>query len=334
MNKIMNSNFSVRIGVLGAAKIVPEALTHPARTVPEAQVIAIAARDPKRAGTFAHKHHITRVHQTYNDLINDPGIDAIYNPLPNSLHAEWTIRALRAGKHVLCEKPFSSNAQEAEEMAKVAQETGLVLSEAFAYRYHPLTKHVKEIIASGELGKIQHIDAQFCFLLPSTHNIRFKYELGGGALMDCGCYPVSLIRHIAEAEPTVERARATPLAPQVDRQMIADLSFADGRTAHLECDLRSPKLFRSSLKVTGDAGALDVINPYHPHWFNWLRVRGRNGSYSEQVRGDNVYMLQLRAFIQAIRGELKLNTDPTDAICNMQVIDAIYEKANLNRRGT
>ncbi len=330
----MNSSFPIRVGVLGAAAIVPMALTNPARVVPEAQVVAIAARDPKRAHAFARKYHIPRVHQTYSDLLADPDIDAIYNPLPNSLHAEWTIRALKAGKHVLCEKPFASNAQEAEEMAKTAHETRLVLSEAFAYRYHPLTKRVKEIIASRELGKIQHIEAQFCFLLPSLNNIRFKYELAGGALMDCGCYPISLIRFLAEAEPTVDRAEARLFAPQVDHKMSADLSFADGKTAHLVCDLLSPKLFRSSLKIEGNEGKLDVINPYHPHWFNWLSVRGRSGSHSEQVRGENVYALQLRAFIKAIRGELKLNTDPVDAVGNMRVIDAIYEKAGLNRRGT
>ena len=324
----------IRIGVLGAAAIVPMALTDPARSVPEASIVAIAARDPKRAEAFARKHKIPRVHQTYNDLLDNPDIDAIYNPLPNSLHAEWTIRALKAGKHVLCEKPFASNAREAEEMAMVARETGLVLSEAFAYRYHPLTTRVKEIIASGELGKIKHIDAQFCFLLPSPNNIRFKYELAGGALMDCGCYPVSLIRHLAAAEPTVERAEARLFAPQVDYKMSADLSFADGRTAHLVCDMLSPRLFRSSLKIKGAEGKLQVFNPYHPHWFNWLRVRGRNGSHSEHVRGENVYALQLRAFIKAIRGETKLNTDPADAIGNMRVIDSIYEKAGLKQRGT
>ena len=288
----------------------------------------------KRAEAFARRHHIPHVHQTYSDLLDDPEIDAIYNPLPNSLHAEWTIRALQAGKHVLCEKPFASNAQEAEEMAETARDTGLILSEAFAYRYHPLTRRVKEIIASGELGKVQHIEAQFCFLLPSPKNIRFQYELAGGALMDCGCYPVSLIRYLAEAEPNVDHAQARLFAPQVDHKMSADLSFADGRTAHLVCDMLSPRLFRSSLQVRGDAGKLDVINPYHPHWFNWLSVHGRNGSHSEHVRGENVYVLQLRAFIKAIRGEMKLNTDPADAIGNMRVIDAIYEKAGLNRRGT
>jgi len=330
----MNPSSPLRIGVLGAAAIVPAALTRPARTVPGAQIVAIAARDPKRAEAFARKHHIPRVHQTYSNLLDDPEIDAIYNPLPNSLHAEWTIRALQAGKHVLCEKPFASNAQEAEAMAGIARDTGLILSEAFAYRYHPLTRRVKEIIASGEVGKIQHIDAQFCFLLPSPKNIRFQYGLAGGALMDCGCYPVSLIRYLAEAEPTVVRAQARLFAPQVDHKMSADLSFADGRTAHLVCDMLSPGLFRSSLQVRGDAGKLDLINPYHPHWFNWLSVHGRNGSHSEHVRGENVYVMQLRAFIKAIRGEMKLNTDPADAIGNMRVIEAIYEKAGLNLRGT
>jgi predicted dehydrogenase len=330
----MSSPSSIRIGVLGAAAIVPAALTDPARSVPEAQIIAIAARDPKRAEVFAGKHHIPRVHQTYDDLLADPEIDAIYNPLPNSLHAEWTIRALEAGKHILCEKPFASNTQEAEDMARTARETGLVLSEAFAYRYHPLTAQVKEIIASGELGRVRHIEAQFCFLLPSPNNIRFKYELAGGALMDCGCYPVSLIRFLAETEPAVDHAQVQLFAPQVDRKMSADLSFADGRTAYLVCDMLSPRLFVSSLKVEGDAGKLSVINPYHPHWFNWLSVHGRNHSHSGPVRGENVYTLQLRAFIKAIRGEMKLNTDPADAIGNMRVIDSIYEKAGLQKRGT
>ena len=328
----MASPLPTRIGVLGAAAIAPMALTNPARSVPEVQVVAISARDTKRAQRFAHKHHVPRVHNTYSDLLADPKIDAIYNPLPNSLHAEWTIRALRAGKHVLCEKPFASNTREAEEMADAARETGLILSEAFAYRYHPLTARVKEIISSGEIGKIRHIEAQFCFLLPTTNNIRFKYELAGGALMDCGCYPVSLIRHLAEAEPNVVHAEARLFAPQVDHKMTADLSFADGRTAHLVCDLLSPNLFRSFVRIEGELGKLRVINPYHPHWFHWLTVQSSRGTSRKSVRGENVYALQLRAFVQAIHGERKLNTDPADAIGNMRVIDAIYEKANLKRR--
>lgn len=329
----MPSFTPIRIGILGAAAIVPVALTNIAHSVRDVQVLAIAARDPKRAQRFAKKHNIPRVHPTYAALLADRDIDAIYNPLPNSLHAEWTIRALKAGKHVLCEKPMASNAAEAEEMAKVARETGLVLSEAFAYRYYPLMERVRQIIASGEVGKVQHIDAQFCFLLPSPNNIRFNFDLAGGALMDCGCYPVSLIRYIAGAEPVVERAEARLLRPQVDHNMKADLSFADGRTAHLECGMLSPRLFRSMLKVEGDAGSLRVLGPFQPHWFNRLTVNGRNGKYSERVLGEDSYTLQLRAFIKAIRGEQTLNTSPEDAIGNMRVIDAIYEKAGLSKRG-
>ena len=330
----MISSPPIRIGVLGAAAIVPMALTRPARSVPEVQVTAIAARDPKRAETFARRHRIPRVHLSYRALLADPDIDAVYNPLPNSLHAEWTIAALKAGKHVLCEKPFASNAKEAEGMAQAARETGLVLSEAFAYRYHPLTARVKQILASGELGRIRHIEAKFCFLLPSPKNIRFQYELAGGALMDCGCYPVSLIRYLAETEPQVDQAQARLFAPQVDHNMIAELSFADGCTAHLECGMLSPKLFRSTLKVIGEAGTLHVISPFQPHIFHLLTVRKPNGTHRERVSGQNSYILQLRAFVKAIRGEIELNTDPADAICNMCIIDAIYEKAGLGKRGT
>lgn len=324
----------IRIGSLGAAAIVPMALIGPARSVPEVQVVALAARDPQRARAFAHKHRIPRVHETYADLLADPDIDAVYNPLPNSLHAEWTVRALKAGKHVLCEKPFASNAGEAEEMAEVSRETGLVLSEAFAYRYHPLARRTKEILASGEIGAVRHIEAQFCFLLPSPNNIRFQYELAGGALMDSGCYPVSLIRFLAGAEPTVVEARARLFAPQVDSRMFANLSFADGRTAQLVCDMLSPALFRSFVRVRGDTGTLTAVNPYHPHWFHWLSVRGRSGRRFEHVRGGNIYALQLRAFAGAVRGEVKLNTDPADAIRNMRLIDAIYKQAGLKQRGT
>ena len=171
----MISSSPIRVGVLGAAAIVPMALIHPARSVPEMQIAAITARDPKRAQSFGRRHHIPRVHQTYDALLADPDIDAIYNPLPNSLHAEWTISALQAGKHVLCEKPFASNAKEAEEMAKTACETGLVLSEAFAYRYHPLTARERDYF-QWEIGKNQTYRSPVLFFAssPKQHSIQIR----------------------------------------------------------------------------------------------------------------------------------------------------------------
>jgi predicted dehydrogenase len=331
---MITSTASLRIGVLGAASIVPMALTNPAKSVPEIQVLAIASRDPKRAYRFAKKHHIPRVHQTYSAMLADHDIDAIYNPLPNSLHAEWTIKALKAGKHVLCEKPFASNTEQAEAMARVSRETGLMLSEAFAYRYHPLTARVKQIIDSGELGKIKHLEAEFSFLLPSPNNIRFQYELAGGALMDCGCYPVSLVRYLAGAEPRVEHAEARLYRPQVDHKMSAELSFEDGRTARVVCGMLSPRLFTSVLRVEGETGSLRVLSPFQPHVFHRLTIKKSGITLQERVPGENSYTLQLRAFAKAILRGAKLNTDPTDATGNMHVIDAIYEKAGLKKRGT
>jgi predicted dehydrogenase len=329
----MNSRKPIRIGILGAARIVPAALTGPARSVSEIRVVAIAARHPKRAQAFARRHHIPHVHDTYDALLADDAIDAIYNPLPNGLHAEWSIRALRAGKHVLCEKPMAANAQQAEEMAKVAVETGRVLSEGFAYRYHPLSARMKEIIASGELGSVEHIEAQFCFLLPVPGNIRFRFDLAGGALMDSGCYPVSLIRFLAGAEPTVIHSQARQLSPQVDSRMSAAFSFADGRGARMVCDMLSPALFRSFVTVRGELGELKVLNPYHPHWFNLLTLHTRQGTRRQVLPLVNIYALQLRAFARAIYTGEPLSTGPLEALANMRVIDAIYEKAGLKRRG-
>jgi predicted dehydrogenase len=329
----MTTHSPIRIGVLGAAAIVPSALTSPARDVPEVQVTAIAARDPQRAEKFARKHHIPRVHKTYNDLLTDPEIDAVYNPLPNSLHAEWTIRALRAGKHVLCEKPFASNAKEATEMASAANETSKVLSEGFAYRYHPLTARVKEVLRNGELGKLKRIEARFCFLLPSPGNIRFRYDLAGGSLMDAGCYPMSLIRYLMVEEPTVIDAKAKLLKPEVDSRMEANLEFPNDVKGRIVCDMNSPKLFDSFLHIQGETGELKVINPYHPHWFHWMTLRAAKNIWRGRIQGDNVYTLQLRAFASAIQSGTPLNTTADDAVKTMQVIDAIYAKAGLKLRG-
>jgi predicted dehydrogenase len=337
----MTNTPPLRFGILGAAAIAPAALVQPARALAEATVVAVAARDPARAQAFARRHAIPRVHRSYDELLADPEIDAIYNPLPNGLHAEWTIRALRAGKHVLCEKPLAANAREVEDMAQAARESGRVLSEAFAYRYHPLAARMQAILAGGEIGAVRHIDARFCFFLPMPGNIRYRYDLAGGATMDAGCYPVSLVRFLAGAEPTVTRAQARLIAPQVDYRMTGDLAFADGRTARVTCDMLSPWMFRSQVVVQGDAGELSVVNPYHPHWFHWLTVQGfrvpaggRAGRRRERVPGENVYTAQLRAFVQAVRGERALSTGPDDALGNLRVIDALYDAAGLKRRGT
>jgi predicted dehydrogenase len=330
----MTATVPLRIGILGAARIAPMALVRPSLQVPEAVVSAVAARDVARARAFAAKHGIARTLPSYDALVTDPEIDAVYNPLPNSLHCEWTIRALEAGKHVLCEKPLASNTEEAERMAAAARRTGRVLMEAFHYRYHPLAARVRAILDSGELGNIRHIEAHMCIPLPLPGDIRYRYDLAGGATMDTGCYAINLVRFLAGAEPTVTRAEARLSSPQVDRYMTADFSFSDGASGRMTCSLFSAWLLRISAAVRGDAGELSVFNPVVPHLYHRLRVQTTSGIRVERLPGDATYTHQLRAFVAAVREGAPVPTDPSDATANMRVIDAVYRAAGLNPRGT
>ena len=309
------------------------ALVRPARSVPGVTIDAVAARDPQRARDFANKHSIGRVHAGYSELIADPEIDAIYNPLPNSHHCEWTIRALEAGKHVLCEKPVASNASEAQQMAEAAARSGRVLMEAFHWRYHPLAARMREIVQSGELGRVQHLEVEFCIPLLRPGDIRYRLDLAGGATMDVGCYAINIIRHLAGAEPEVVDAQAKLSSPGVDRVMTANLRWSDGRSGRIHCALLSPVLMRMRAVARGDRGEMRVFNPIAPQFFHRLRVNTQNGRRSERVAGDASYTHQLRAFVAAVRSGHPFPSTPEDGVKNMQVIDAVYTRAGLSPRG-
>lgn len=323
---------TVRFGILGAARIAPAALIRPARALDDVEVVAIAARDGERAAAFAARHGIAAVYDSYAALLADPDVDAVYNPLPNGLHGRWTVAALRAGKHVLCEKPFTANADEAEAVAAVARTSGRVVMEAFHYRYHGLTARMLDIIASGELGEVRHIDTWLCFPLPIA-DIRWELALAGGALMDAGCYAVHLLRTLAGAEPTVRTARAKLKSPQVDRYMTAELDFADGRTATITASMLSARLFGMGAKVTGSAGTLRVFNPIMPQVFHRLSITTGAGTRRETVpRQPSSYHAQLAAFRDALLHGAPFPTHVDDAVANMRVIDACYRAAGLEPR--
>jgi predicted dehydrogenase len=317
----------LRFGILGAARIAPMALVRPARRVSEATVLAVAARDPERARRFASRHSIPRVHESYEALLADPEIDAVYNPLPNALHAQWTIRALEAGKHVLCEKPFAASVAEAEAMAGAAERAGRVLVEAFHYRYHPLFTRLRTILDTGEIGTVLHLEAHFCFPLLRPSDIRYRRDLAGGALMDAGCYTVHLLRHLAGAEPEVVTARALWTRGGVDRALAAELRFPGGRSARLTCSLFSRWLLRASTRIEGTTGLVSVLNPFAPQFFHRLRVLTPAGRRSERVTGPPTYDCQLRAFVAAVRDGAPVPTGPADAIANMRAIERIYASA-------
>ncbi|OBI81220.1 Gfo/Idh/MocA family protein [Mycobacterium asiaticum] len=319
----------MRIGILGAARIAPLALVNPAKGNAEVVVAAVAARDVSRARAFAAKHGIDRVHDSYDALIADPDIDAIYNPLPNGMHGRWTRAALAAGKHVLCEKPFTANAAEAREIAAAAAESGKVVMEAFHYRYHPLTLRIEEIIASGELGTLRRVEAAMCFPLPKFSDIRYDYSLAGGATMDAGCYAVHMVRTFGGSTPEVVSAQAKLRDPRVDRAMTAELRFAEGHTGRVRTSMWSTRLLDMSVKVIGDNGEMRVLNPVVPQLFHRLTVKSSNGRRAERLSRRASYAYQLDAFAAAVLHGQPVKTTPEDAVENMTVIDAIYGAAGL-----
>jgi predicted dehydrogenase len=324
----------IRIGVLGAARIAPAAVINPARESSEAQVLALAARSAPRTKAFADKHGIPRVHGSYEQLLADPDIDAIYNPLPNGLHAPWTFAALEAGKHVLCEKPFTSNATEAKAVAEAAEASGKVVMEAFHYRYHPLAHRMAEIVSSGELGRLRHVETYVCFPLPKFSDIRYRYDLAGGAMMDTGCYALHIARLLGRGEPEVVSAKAKLHSPQVDRAMRAALRFPDGHTGTITASMWSSDMLRLTARAVGDAGELRVLNPVAPQMFHRLKLRTAAGTKVEHLGRRPSYNYQLDAFCAAVlRGQPTL-TPPSDSVATMTVVDEIYQAAGLAPRGT
>ncbi|MBX3285386.1 MAG: Gfo/Idh/MocA family oxidoreductase [Actinobacteria bacterium] len=325
----------LRIGILGAARIAPPAVIKPAAAHPDVAVTAIAARDPERARAFATKHAIPTVHPTYDALLADPEIDAVYNPLPNGLHARWTIAALEAGKHVLCEKPFTSNAAEAREVAAVADaRPDQVLMEAFHYRYHPFAERIRSIASGGELGTIRRVDTSMCIPLPLFNDIRYDLSLAGGATMDVGCYAIHVLRLLAGEEPEVVSATAKLQKPGIDRAMSAEVRFPGGASGGFRCSMWSSTLLSMGATVVGDTGTLKVRNFTMPHLGGKLTVITPNGKRSERGGDGRTYTHQMAAFADAVLRGGPVLTPPSDSIATMEVIDAAYAAAGLPLRGT
>ncbi len=325
---------TLRIGALGAARITPQALIKPAAKIDGVEVVAIAARDRARAEKFAAKRNIPKVHDSYEALLADPDIDAIYNPLPNGLHGKYTRAAIAAGKHVLCEKPFTANAEEAAEVAATAAAASdLVVMEAFHYRYHPLAERMREIAHDGTLGTVHSIHTWMCIPLPMRKDIRYRWDLAGGATMDTGCYAVHMNRLLAGAEPEVMRAEAKTLRdPRIDRYMQAEVTYGPNVRGTITCALLSGRVLSMGVSVDGDRGRLEVLNPTVPQLFHRLKLKVDGEKSVERFKSDATYTHQLRAFIAAVTEGTPVLTPPSDAVRNMAVIDAIYEAAGLPKR--
>ena len=338
----------LRIGTLGSSRISRLALIDPATSVADVTVAAVGARDQARADAFALRYGLPAAYGSYEELLADPDIDAIYNPLPNSLHGTWTLRAIAAGKHVLCEKPFASNAEEAAQVAAAAGAADLVVMEAMHYRYHPLITRLREIV--GELGPVRHLQAWTSFVIADPGDIRYDFGLGGGALMDGGCYALDCLRLVAGEEPAVTGALADPCLPAAgrapetdrapemgpemgsaaDRSMAVRLAFPGGATGWFESSFTMDGEFRADLHVICRDGQVRLDNFIFVH-------RGRLEAAGavqadEEGDGETTYVHQLRAFAAAITDGAPVPTSAANALATMRLIDDAYRAAGLALR--
>lgn len=326
----------IRVGVLGAAGIAPKAMLRPARRRSDLAVRAVAARDRRRADAFAAEHGIPRVHEDYEALLADPEIDLVYVALPPSEHARWSIAALEAGKHVLCEKPFGMDAAEAREAVAVADRLGLHLIEAFHDRYHPAVDALQQVVASGELGRILTIQASFTADNPySPTSLRHVPELGGGALMDLGCYPAHWLRTLSGAEPVVDSAHFDPNPLGADLTIDAELTIPEGPMAGARASLHASMApgvpFAASVVITGERGELRIDNLVLPHQGHSISTTIDGVQQVWTVAGRETFDHELDAVVDTLRTGRPALTEGEDIIATMGLIDRIYEAAGVAR---
>jgi predicted dehydrogenase len=322
---------TLRIGILGAAGIAPAAVLRPALRRDDVEVAAVASRSAGRAAAYAAEHGIPRSYGSYPELLADPAIDLVYVALPPSEHAEWSIAALRAGKHVLCEKPFALNATEAQRMVDAAAETGPRLIEAFHDDYHPLAARTREL--ASDLGPIRSVEAVFLVTNPFEPGaLRHEPALGGGALMDLGCYAVHGVRRLIGEEPEVVRASAVLGPAGVDESIEATLAFPSGATAVVRASMNSA--FENWIHFESDAGRVEIDGVVFPSRGHSIRSWIGGVPRVQTVAGDETYDHQLAAVVAAIADGTPLPTEGADPVANMAVIDAIYAAAGVDRTAT
>jgi xylose dehydrogenase (NAD/NADP) len=305
-------------GVLGAARI-NQSVLEGAALAEGASVVAIAARDRERAEAQASQFGIGTIHGSYEELLADPDVEAVYIPLPNALHVEWSVRALEAGKHVLCEKPLARTEAEARRAFAAAQMHERLLMEAFMWRHTPQTRKLNELLAGKAVGQVRIVRATFGFKTEREGDVRLSRELEGGALRDVGCYCVSAARFVA-GEPVHVRAEQVVGGDGVDVRLVATMRFPDEVLAVIDCALDAPIGHR--LVVAGDEGELVLEDPFH------ARNPGirHNGELIE-VPYANPYALEFENFSAAIRGEAEPLLGARDAVAQAAAIEALYRSA-------
>jgi D-xylose 1-dehydrogenase (NADP+, D-xylono-1,5-lactone-forming) len=318
----------LRWGILGAANIAVNAVAPAIQASAQGELHAVGSRDVKRAAEHFSFVPDLKIYDRYEKVLDDPEIDAVYIPLPNEMHMDWTVRALEAGKHVLCEKPLAVTAEDGARMVAAAQSHNRVLMEAFMYRFHPQIVWALEQIRTGEIGQVRLVRASFSFdIHDHPENIRLSAELAGGALMDIGCYGVNICRAIYEQPPQVVAARMhVPHPVGVDMATNVILDFDDGRYGIVDCSFELPS--RQSVEVIGDGGIITIPVPFTPGTMEAVVFVTKNGHMSERSfpRIDQ-YQLEIEHFAACIRDQAEPRPGLSETLENLMTMEAIFEAA-------
>ena len=315
-------------GLLSTAKI-NRALIKPLNASKRTRLLAVASRSISSAEAYAREWNIPRAHGSYEALLADPEIDVIYNSLPNHLHAEWTIKALRAGKHVLCEKPFALTLAEVDAMSQAAHETGKVLAEAFMYLHHAQTLKIKEIVDSGVLGKLQLIKGAFTFTLTREGNYRWMEEMGGGSIWDVGCYPISFARMIIGAEPVEVFGWQLTGQGGSDESFVGQMRFKDEVHMQFDCGFRSPS--RSFIEIVGTDATLNIPNPFKPGLKNEIHFIQNEKTQKIKINGSELYSGEVEDICDAILNNRPPRISLADSRGNTSVILALLQSAESGK---
>ena len=325
----------LRFGILGAARIAELAIVKPAHAT-GTRLVTVAARDRRRAEAFAAEHGVERVAGSYAEVLTDPEVEVVYNPLPNALHGPWNLAAVEAGTGVLSEKPFASTAEEAAEVRDAARKASVTVVEGFHYLFHPVMQRLFALLDAGELGELYRVDALIAMPAPDRGDPRWSFDLAGGALMDLGCYGLHAHRALgrwAGGEPELVGARARERggAPGVDEWLEAHLRFPSGAAGAVRASMVHAR-FEMTLHVVGSRGEAKIMDFVQPHKDDRVLIRTGTNAHTEHLGTRSSYLYQLEEFIAALRGGRRMPTDPDDAVATAQLIDQCYRAAGLPLR--
>ena len=322
----MGVDVAVKWGFLSTADINDKLLPG-ANASPDVDVVAVASRNLERARAYASERGIERAYGSYDELFADSEIEAVYISLPNSMHVEWSIRALEAGKHVLCEKPLSRHPEDVERAFGAAEKAGRILMEAFMYRHNPQTSRLVELVESGAIGRLRLVRAAFSFPLDDMTNVRLNAELEGGGLMDVGSYCVSGSRLLA-GEPESVYGEQVGAASGVDELFTGSLRFPNGILGEIDCGLVLP--VRDELEAIGEEGSIFLDDPWHCRK-PVLEVRKEDGTERIELEPQDSYRLQLENMSAALRGHAEPLLGREDALGQARAIEALYRSAGEGR---